>query len=85
MLDAGDQAPDFTLTADDGSSVSLADLHLGSGSGLAVGHEGVLWAEFEKVAAGFTSLGKRGKPAEKVAEEAVTEASRALRIVRPEG
>jgi peroxiredoxin Q/BCP len=25
MLDAGDRAPDFTLVADDGSSVSLAD------------------------------------------------------------
>jgi RNA 3'-terminal phosphate cyclase (ATP) len=30
-----------------------------------------LWAEFEKVVAGFTSLGERGKPAERVAEEAV--------------
>lgn len=30
-----------------------------------------LWAEFEQVIAGFTSLGERGKPAERVAEEAV--------------
>lgn len=30
-----------------------------------------LWAEFENVVAGFTSLGERGKPAERVAEEAV--------------
>jgi RNA 3'-terminal phosphate cyclase (ATP) len=30
-----------------------------------------LWAEFENAAAGFTSLGKLGKPAERVAEEAV--------------
>ncbi len=29
-----------------------------------------LWAEFEHVVAGFTSLGERGKPAERVAEEA---------------
>jgi len=29
-----------------------------------------LWAEFENVAAGFTSLGEKGKPAEQVAEEA---------------
>lgn len=29
-----------------------------------------LWAEFENVVAGFTSLGERGKPAERVAEEA---------------
>jgi RNA 3'-terminal phosphate cyclase (ATP) len=28
-----------------------------------------VWAEFEKSVAGFTSLGKRGKPAEQVAEE----------------
>ncbi len=33
-----------------------------------------LWAEFEHVLAGFTALGERGKPAERVAEEA----SRAL-------
>jgi RNA 3'-terminal phosphate cyclase (ATP) len=33
-----------------------------------------LWAEFENVVAGFTALGERGKPAERVAEEA----SRAL-------
>jgi RNA 3'-terminal phosphate cyclase (ATP) len=32
-----------------------------------------LLAEFENVLAGFTSLGERGKPAEKVAEEAVQE------------
>ncbi len=30
-----------------------------------------LWAEFDQVQAGFTSLGERGKPAERVAEEAV--------------
>lgn len=30
-----------------------------------------LWAEFEEVIAGFSSLGERGKPAERVAEEAV--------------
>jgi RNA 3'-terminal phosphate cyclase (ATP) len=30
-----------------------------------------VWAEFEEVLAGFTSLGERGKPAEQVAEEAV--------------
>jgi RNA 3'-terminal phosphate cyclase (ATP) len=30
-----------------------------------------LWAEFENAVAGFTSLGQRGKPAERVAEEAV--------------
>ncbi|MFN2224839.1 MAG: RNA 3'-terminal phosphate cyclase [Anaerolineae bacterium] len=30
-----------------------------------------LWAEFENVLAGFTSLGERGKPAERVAQEAV--------------
>lgn len=30
-----------------------------------------VWAEFEEVLAGFTSLGERGKPAERVAEEAV--------------
>lgn len=30
-----------------------------------------VWAEFEKVLAGFTALGERGKPAERVAEEAV--------------
>lgn len=30
-----------------------------------------VWAEFEHVLAGFTSLGERGKPAEHVAEEAV--------------
>jgi RNA 3'-terminal phosphate cyclase (ATP) len=29
-----------------------------------------VWADFEQVAAGYTSLGERGKPAEKVAEEA---------------
>jgi RNA 3'-terminal phosphate cyclase (ATP) len=29
-----------------------------------------LWAEFENTAAGFTALGERGKPAERVAEEA---------------
>lgn len=29
-----------------------------------------LWAEFENTLAGFTSLGERGKPAERVAEEA---------------
>ena len=29
-----------------------------------------LWAEFEHVPAGFTSLGELGKPAEQVAEEA---------------
>jgi RNA 3'-terminal phosphate cyclase (ATP) len=29
-----------------------------------------LWAEFEHIAAGFTSLGERGKPAEQVAQEA---------------
>lgn len=29
-----------------------------------------LWAEFENTVAGFTSLGERGKPAERVAEEA---------------
>jgi RNA 3'-terminal phosphate cyclase (ATP) len=29
-----------------------------------------LWAEFEHTVAGFTSLGERGKPAERVAEEA---------------
>jgi RNA 3'-terminal phosphate cyclase (ATP) len=32
-----------------------------------------LLAEFENVRAGFTSLGRRGKPAEKVAEEACAE------------
>jgi RNA 3'-terminal phosphate cyclase (ATP) len=32
-----------------------------------------LLAEFENVRAGFTSLGRKGKPAEKVAEEACTE------------
>lgn len=32
-----------------------------------------LWAEFENAVAGFTSLGKRGKPAEQVAEEAAQE------------
>ncbi len=31
------------------------------------------WAEFENSTAGFTSLGERGKPAEKVAEEAAGE------------
>jgi RNA 3'-terminal phosphate cyclase (ATP) len=31
------------------------------------------WAEFENSAAGFTSLGERGKPAERVAEEAADE------------
>jgi RNA 3'-terminal phosphate cyclase (ATP) len=30
-----------------------------------------LWAEFENAIAGFTALGERGKPAERVAEEAV--------------
>ncbi len=30
-----------------------------------------LWAEFEETVAGFTALGERGKPAERVAEEAV--------------
>jgi RNA 3'-terminal phosphate cyclase (ATP) len=30
-----------------------------------------LWATFDNVLAGFTSLGERGKPAERVAEEAV--------------
>jgi RNA 3'-terminal phosphate cyclase (ATP) len=30
-----------------------------------------VWAEFEEVLAGFTSLGERGKPAEQVAQEAV--------------
>jgi RNA 3'-terminal phosphate cyclase (ATP) len=29
-----------------------------------------LWAEFERTMAGFTALGERGKPAERVAEEA---------------
>lgn len=33
----------------------------------------ILIAEFENSLAGFTSLGERGKPAEKVAEEAVSE------------
>ncbi len=32
-----------------------------------------LWAEFENTLAGFTSLGERGKPAERVAEEAASE------------
>ncbi len=32
-----------------------------------------LWAEFENTIAGFTSLGERGKPAERVAEEAASE------------
>jgi RNA 3'-terminal phosphate cyclase (ATP) len=32
-----------------------------------------LWAEFENATAGFTSLGQRGKPAERVAEEAADE------------
>jgi RNA 3'-terminal phosphate cyclase (ATP) len=32
-----------------------------------------LWAEFEHAGAGFTSLGERGKPAERVAEEAALE------------
>jgi RNA 3'-terminal phosphate cyclase (ATP) len=32
-----------------------------------------LWAEFENTVAGFTSLGERGKPAERVAEEAAEE------------
>jgi RNA 3'-terminal phosphate cyclase (ATP) len=32
-----------------------------------------LWAEFENMVAGFTSLGERGKPAEQVAEEAASE------------
>jgi RNA 3'-terminal phosphate cyclase (ATP) len=32
-----------------------------------------VWAQFENVLAGFTSLGERGKPAERVAEEAVQE------------
>jgi RNA 3'-terminal phosphate cyclase (ATP) len=32
-----------------------------------------LWAEFESSVAGFTSLGERGKPAERVAEEAADE------------
>jgi len=32
-----------------------------------------LWAEFENVQAGFTSLGELGKPAEQVAEEAAEE------------
>jgi RNA 3'-terminal phosphate cyclase len=32
-----------------------------------------LWADFENAAAGFTSLGERGKPAERVAEEAASE------------
>jgi RNA 3'-terminal phosphate cyclase (ATP) len=32
-----------------------------------------VWADFEHVAAGYTSLGERGKPAEKVAEEAALE------------
>jgi RNA 3'-terminal phosphate cyclase (ATP) len=36
------------------------------GTGTAV----FVWADFEHVTAGFTSLGKRGKPAEQVAEEA---------------
>jgi RNA 3'-terminal phosphate cyclase (ATP) len=34
-----------------------------------------LWAEFENSVAGFTSLGERGKPAERVAAEAVDELS----------
>jgi RNA 3'-terminal phosphate cyclase (ATP) len=29
-----------------------------------------LWADFENISAGFTALGERGKPAERVAEEA---------------
>jgi RNA 3'-terminal phosphate cyclase (ATP) len=32
-----------------------------------------LWAECENAVAGFTSLGERGKPAERVAEEAANE------------
>lgn len=32
-----------------------------------------LWIEFENAVAGFTSLGERGKPAERVAEEAADE------------
>jgi RNA 3'-terminal phosphate cyclase (ATP) len=32
-----------------------------------------LWAEFERAVAGFTSLGERGKPAERVAEEAAND------------
>jgi RNA 3'-terminal phosphate cyclase (ATP) len=32
-----------------------------------------LWADFENTTAGFTSLGERGKPAERVAEEAANE------------
>ncbi len=32
-----------------------------------------LWAEFENALAGFSSLGERGKPAERVAEEAATD------------
>ena len=38
----------------------------------------LLVAEFEHVRAGFTSLGRKGKPAETVAEEAVEEFSRYL-------
>ena len=36
------------------------------------------WAEFENSVAGFTSLGERGKPAERVAEEAASELVRFL-------
>jgi RNA 3'-terminal phosphate cyclase (ATP) len=32
-----------------------------------------LWADFENTTVGFTSLGERGKPAERVAEEAASE------------
>jgi RNA 3'-terminal phosphate cyclase (ATP) len=38
-----------------------------------------LWAEFENVRAGFTSLGELGKPAEQVAEEAAVELLEFLR------
>ena len=37
-----------------------------------------IWAEFENGVAGFTSLGERGKPAERVAEEAADELVRFL-------
>jgi len=40
-----------------------------TGQGTAI----VLWAEFEHVVCGFSALGERGKPAEKVAEEACAE------------
>jgi RNA 3'-terminal phosphate cyclase (ATP) len=56
------------LLADRGIQTHIEPLRVrGAGPGAGI----FLTAEYEKVLAGFSSIGKRGKPSEQVAEEAV--------------